>query len=240
MEGAGRNRRPPRPRQCRAPTWAGGTRRPGRAGGVAHALRPLRPGLVEVERPLVLGALGSRLGVLGCQVLHGAPVPALTTRGSPGRTATVHTLGGVALTHPSGSRSWRQRPRAAGVARRLSCLALSASCVQDVSAAQRAASISGVNGNSGVIPWCVPSGYVRPALRLITPKPGALSLKSLPLLRVSTAVESSPGVVQTVQKLQCPLIFTVGPAPVGERLQVPSRLAATCRAASAGPESSLL
>jgi hypothetical protein len=54
-------------------------------------------------------------------------------------------------------------------------------------------------------------------------------LKPLPLLRVSTAVESSPGVVQTVQTLQDPLIFTVGAAPVGERLQVPSRLAATCR-----------
>jgi hypothetical protein len=63
----------------------------------------------------------------------------------------------------------------------------------------------------------------------ITPKPGALRLRLLPLLLVSTAVESSPGVVQTVQKLEHPLIFTVGPAPIGERLKVPSRLAATCR-----------
>jgi hypothetical protein len=51
-------------------------------------------------------------------------------------------------------------------------------------------------------------------------------LKSLPLVRYSTRVESSPGVIQTVQTLQHPLILTVGPAPVGERLQVSSRLAA--------------
>jgi len=65
-------------------------------------------------------------------------------------------------------------------------LALSASCVQDVSAAQRAASVSGGNGNSVAVPWCVPSGYVRPAPWMITPKPGALILKSLPLVLVST------------------------------------------------------
>jgi hypothetical protein len=71
----------------------------------------------------------------------------------------------------------------------------------DASSAQSCASTSGVNGPA-VIPWCVPSGYVRPASSWITPKPGALILKSFPLLLVSTSVESSPGVVQIVQMLQ--------------------------------------
>jgi hypothetical protein len=61
-----------------------------------------------------------------------------------------------------------------------------------------------------------------------SPNPGALTLKSLPLV-VSTVEELSPGVVQTVQLLEWPLIFTVGPSPVGDRLQVPSTLAATWR-----------
>ena len=86
----------------------------------------------------------------------------------------------VAAGRPGGSDESRQSPGGSRV------LALSASCVQDVSAAQRAASVSGGNGNSVAVPWCVPSGYVRPAPWMITPKPGALILKSLPLVLVST------------------------------------------------------
>src|SRR4051794_15855448 len=99
---------------------------------------------------------------------------------------------------------------------------------QDVSAAQRVAATSGATGICADSPWRVPSASARPVECKITPKPGALSLKSLPLLRYSMNVESSPGVVQVVQILEDPLILTVGPAPVGERLNVPTRLAATC------------
>src|SRR3954452_24537927 len=105
---------------------------------------------------------------------------------------------------------------------------------QDVSAAQRVAATSGATGICADSPWRVPSGSARPVEFKITPKPGALSLRSLPLLRYSISVESSPGVVQVLQILQCALILTVGPAPIGERLKVPTRLAATCRFTTRG------
>ena len=57
---------------------------------------------------------------------------------------------------------------------------------------------------------------------------GGADLEAVAAVARVTAVESSPGVVQTVHSLEDPLIFTVGPAPVGERLHVPSTLAATC------------
>ena len=52
--------------------------------------------------------------------------------------------------------------------------------------------------NNGQVSMAPSSGCERPASWLMMPKLGALILKPLPLLRVSTAVESSPGVVQAV------------------------------------------
>src|SRR5687768_6337812 len=67
-------------------------------------------------------------------------------------------------------------------------------------------------------PRCGPSGGSRPAMCAITPTPGALAVNPLPW-NVVSADDSSPGAAYSSRQFACSEIFTVGPAPVGDRLQ---------------------
>src|SRR5919201_886181 len=60
---------------------------------------------------------------------------------------------------------------------------------------------------------------------------GPLALRSVPC-DVSSPVDSSPGTASRIHQFQLPSSATVGPSPVGDRLQVPVRSAMTLRLTS--------